>query len=277
MLRNLLVPLVLLAADAGLARAAVKTRNVTYDYEGTTLKGFLAWDDATEGKRPGVLVVHEWWGLNAYARSRARQLAKLGYVAFACDMYGEGKTTEHPKEAGAMAGEVRKNLKTWQGRALAGLKILQDNEHVDARRLAAIGYCFGGSTALELAYRGADLKAVVTFHAALPVADAEQAKAIKAKIMVCHGAADKFIPEATAQKFRAALEDAKVDYQMIYFGGAVHSFSVPGADKHNIPGIAYNAEADHRSWRYMRDLFHEVFAEKGSKTRPARPGASAGR
>ena len=179
-------------------------------------------------------------GAQCLCPSRAEQLAKLGYVAFAADMYGEGKTTEHPKEAGAMSTEVRTNLKVWQGRAQAGLKILQDNKHVDARRLAAIGYCFGGSTALQLAYSGADLKAVVTFHAALPVPDETQAAAIKAKLMICHGAEDTLVPEATIEKFRAGLESAKVDYQMIYFGGAVHSFSVPGADKHNIKGIAYN-------------------------------------
>jgi dienelactone hydrolase len=270
MLRKLLVPVLLLAADVAPAAAAVKTRTVTYEYDGVQLKGFLAWDDVVQGKRPGVLVVHEWWGLNDYARGRARQLAKMGYVAFAPDMYGEGKTTEHPREAGEMATAVRKNVKTWQGRAQAGLKVLQDNENVDPARLAAIGYCFGGSTALQLAYSGADLKAVVTFHAALPVPDEEQARAIKAKVLVCHGAADKFIPEATAVKFRAALEAAKVDYEMIYFGGAVHSFTVKGADKHGNPGMAYNAEADHRSWQAMRGLFHEAF-KAGDKARPPQP------
>jgi dienelactone hydrolase len=265
---RLLLPVLLLAADAGLAHGAVVVQRIKYRYGGVTLQGFLAWDNAIQGKRPGVLVVHEWWGLNEYAEKRAKDLAKLGYVAFAADMYGEGKTTEHPKEAMQFAGEVRKNVKVWQGRARAGLKILRDNPHVDPDRLAAIGYCFGGSTALELAYSGADLKAVVTFHAALPVPDPEQAKAIKAKVMICHGAADKFIPEDTIQKFRAALEEARVDYQMIYFGGAVHSFSVPGADRHKLPGIAYNAEADRRSWRYMQVLFREVFG-KVSRPRPA--------
>src|SRR5262245_64662907 len=122
------------------ARAALQTKEITYNCKGVTLKGYLAWDDAATGKRPGVLVVHEWWGLNDYARKRAEELAKLGYVAFACDMYGDGKTTEHPKEAGQFATEVRNNLKAWQGRALAGLKILQDSDLVDANNLAAIGY-----------------------------------------------------------------------------------------------------------------------------------------
>lgn len=243
-------------------RAEVKTKPISYTYEGTTFKGFLAWDDAGQGKRPGVLVVHEWWGLNDYARKRAEQLAKLGYVAFACDMYGEGKTTEHPKEAGEFAGAVRKNVKSWQGRAQAALKVLQDQENVDATKLAAIGYCFGGSTALQLAYTGADLKAVVTFHAALPVPEADQAKAIKARLLINHGAMDKFIPEETITKFRAALEDAKVDYTMVYLGGAVHSFSVKGVDDKKVAGLAYNAAADQRSWAYMKLLFQEAFGEK---------------
>jgi len=247
---------------APVARAEVKTKVVEYGYDGANLKGYLAWDDAVQGKRPGVLVVHEWWGLNDYARKRAEQLAGLGYVAFACDMYGEGKTTQHPQEAGQMAGEVRKNLKTWQGRAQAGLKILHDSEMVDSKNIAVIGYCFGGSTALQLAYTGADLAAVITFHGALPVPSAEQAKNIKAKVLICHGALDSFIPEETIQKVRAALEEAKVDYQMNYYGGAVHSFTVPGAEKVGMKGIAYNEAADRRSWREMQDLFNEVFGKK---------------
>src|SRR5262249_6156158 len=221
----------LLVWGAPAARAEGKTREVTYTHDGRTFKGHLAWDCAGSGKRPGVLVVHEWWGLNDYARKRAEQLAKLGYVAFACDMYGEGKVTEHPKEAAEMAGTVRKNLKAWQGRAQAALKILQNHEAVDPGRLAAIGYCFGGSTAPQLAYTGADLKAVVTFHAALPVPGEDQAKAVKAKVLICHGAADSFVPEDVIQKFRSAFEKAKVDYQMVYFGGAQHSFTVAGVDR----------------------------------------------
>lgn len=250
------------ACSAAFVRADVKTQTITYEYDGVTLKSYLAWDDAARGKRPGILVVHEWWGLNAYARRRAEQLAALGYVAFACDMYGEGKYTEHPKEAGQMATAVRKNVKVWQGRARAGLDILKKQKQVDPSKLAAIGYCFGGSTALQLAYTGAELSAVVTFHAALPVPEAEQAKAVKARLLICHGAMDKFIPEATILKFRAALEEAKVDYAMVYFGGAVHSFTVKGIDKKGVPGLAYNAAADRRSWAYMRLMFREAFGEK---------------
>ena len=203
-----------------------------------------------------------WWftngGASTITRKRAEQLASLGYVAFAADMYGEGKVTTHPQEAGQMAGEVRKNVKTWQGRAQAALKVLQDHELVDSTKIAAIGYCFGGATALELAYTGADLAAVVTFHGALPVPEPEQAKAVKAKILICHGALDSFIPEATIQKVRDAFEEAKVNYEMNYYGGAVHSFTVPEADKAGMKGIAYNAAADQRSWRAMLRLFGEV-------------------
>jgi dienelactone hydrolase len=259
---NWLLALAMIVVIVAPVRAEIKTRDISYEYGGVTFKGQLAWDDAAKGKRPGVLVVHEWWGLNEYARKRAEQLANLGYVAFACDMYGEGKHTEHPNEARDFATEVRKNVQVWRGRAQAALKVLAEQPQVDADKLAAIGYCFGGSTALQLAYTGADLKAVVTFHAALPIPDAEQAKAIKPKIVICHGAADRFIPEETAAKFRAALEEAKVDYAMVYLGNAKHSFTVKDIDAKGVDGLAYNAEADHRSWQYMRLLFDEVFGEK---------------
>jgi dienelactone hydrolase len=261
MLKPTLLALSLLACAASLAEAAVKTKTVEYNYNGTTLKGFLAWDDTKEGKRPGVLVLHEWWGLDDYARKRAEQLAGLGYVAFAGDMYGDGKTTKHPQEAGQMAGEVRRNLKAWQGRAQAALKVLQEHENVDPKKLAAIGYCFGGSTALQLAYSGADLAAVATFHAALPEPTPEQAKAVKAKVLVCHGADDAFIPAEAIKKFRAALDAAKVDYKFESYPGAVHSFTVPDAGKAGVQGLAYHVEADRKSWQAMLDLFREALGE----------------
>jgi dienelactone hydrolase len=259
MWRTSLLAAVVLTTAVPAAGAAVQTKVITYDHDGTNLKGFLAWDDSAQGKRPGVLVFHEWWGLNDYARDRAKQLAGLGYVAFCPDMYGDGKVTTHPAEAGKMATEARANAKTWLGRAQAGLKVLLNQETVDPKRVAAIGYCFGGSTALLLAFSGADLAAAVSFHGALPVPTAEQARNTKARILICHGALDSFIPEETIQKVRAALEAGKVDYEMIYYGGAVHSFTVPDADKAGVKGLSYNAAADRRSWQAMRDLFHEVF------------------
>jgi dienelactone hydrolase len=260
-MKTAILPIFCLMLNTLVAQAAVQTKNVDYEYDGTKLKGMLAWDDAATGKRPGVLVVHEFWGLNDYAKERAKKLAALGYVAFACDMYGDGKSTEHPDDARTFAGEVRKNVKVWQGRALAGLKILQDNEHVDAKKIAAIGYCFGGSTCLQLAYSGADVAAIVTFHGALPIPDEAQAKAIKGKILICHGADDSFIPEDTIQKVRAAFAKAGTDYQMIYYANTVHSFTVPDADKKMMKGVAYNEKADRRSWQAMRDLFAEALGK----------------
>src|SRR5262249_22152623 len=159
-----------------------------YKHGDLELEGYLAWDDAVSGKRPGVLIVHEWWGLNDYARRRADQLAKLGYVAFALDMYGKGVLLKHPSEAGGRDTPVRSNVKDWRDRAIAGLKVLKSQEQCDASRLAAIGYCFGGSTVLQLAFTGADLKGVVTFHGALTPPSDDEGKQLKAKILICHGA-----------------------------------------------------------------------------------------
>lgn len=246
---------------AGPTQAAVVTKVVEYDADGTKLKGFLAYDDAAKGKLPGVVVVHEWWGLDDYARDRAKQLAEAGYVAFACDMYGEGKTVSHPDDAGKMAKAVRENVKAWRGRAEAGLKQLASQPNVDPTKLAAIGYCFGGSTCLQLAYSGADLKAVATFHAALPTPTADEAKAIKPRIYVAHGADDAFIPEKAVAAFKEALDAAKVKYTFEAFPGVVHSFTVPGADKHMIKGMKYDKAADEKSWKEMLALFKDTLGK----------------
>ena len=243
------------------ASAAVKTEVVEYEFEGTKLKGFLAYDDAKTGKRPGIMVVHEWWGLNDYAKKRAEMLAEMGYVAFAADMYGEGHVTEHPAEAGKMSGEVRKSIKVWLGRANAGLDVLKKNDKVDPKQLAVIGYCFGGSTALQVALSGGDVAAVVSFHGALPIPTAEQAKSVKARILVCHGAEDKFIPDATIEKFRKTLDDAGTKYQFESYPGAVHSFTVKEADAKKLPGMAYQEAADKKSWAQMKALFDQVFGK----------------
>ena len=246
---------------AGTAGAAVQTREIEYEHDGTKLKGVLAYDDAVKGKRPGVLVFHEWWGLDEYEVTRARQLAELGYVAFAADMYGAGKKTQHPDDARKMATEVRMNQSAWLGRAQAALKVLQAQEQADPDQVAAIGYCFGGSTALVLAYSGAPLKAVNTFHAALPTPTPEQARAIKAKIIVAHGADDTFISKESIDKFKAALDGAGVKYEFDAYPGTVHSFTVKEADKKAIKGMAYNEAADTRSWQRMKDLFKETLGK----------------
>ena len=247
------------ALSAAPVAAEIKTKPIEYRDGGVALSGHLAWDDAVTGKRPGVLVVHEWWGLNDYARVRAEQLAKLGYVAFALDMYGKGKLTEHPQQAGQWAGEIRKNTKAWQQRARAGLNILRQQPQADNTRLAAIGYCFGGSTVLQLAYGGEPLRGVVSFHGALPAADATQLKALTAGILVCHGANDAFISAEQIETFRAALNKGNADWQMIYYAGARHSFTNPGADRRGIENIKYDPRADRRSWAHMKAYFAEIF------------------
>ncbi len=260
MLRHLMLSAVACLAIPSFCPAAVQTKTITYKDGDLECKGFLAWDDATSDKRPGILVVHEWWGLDDYARERAKQLAAEGYVAFAADMYGDGKTTEHPQEATKMASTVRANEAAWVKRATQALEVLKSQPQCDATKLAAIGYCFGGSTALQLAFSGADLKAVASFHGALPVPRPEQVKQTKATLLICHGAQDSFIPEETIQKFRAALDAGGADWEMNYYAGARHSFTVKKADSLGIDGMKYDRAADRRSWARMHALLKEKFA-----------------
>ena len=255
---RILTAVAVLAVTAPASRAAVVTKTVEYEFDGVKLKGFLAHDDAVKEKRPGVLVVHEWWGLDDYAKGRCKQLAELGYVAFAPDMYGEGKVVNHPDDSRKMSSMVRENVKVWRGRAEAGLKQLKGQPNVDGTRLAAIGYCFGGSTCLQLAYSGADLKAVATFHAALPKPSEADAKAIKARLLICHGAADFFIPAQAIKDFREALDKAGTKYEFVAYEGVFHSFTVPGADTHNIKGMKYDKKADEDSWKKMLALFKDT-------------------
>jgi dienelactone hydrolase len=240
--------------------AEIKTAKVPYEHNGVKLEGFMAWDDSIQGKRPGVLVVHEWWGLDDYARGRAKQLAQLGYVAFALDMYGAGKLAKHPADAQKFAGEIRANIDNWLARANAGLAQLQASELVDKDRIAAIGYCFGGATVCQLAYHQAPLRGVVSFHGSLPVPTKEQAEKLKASILICHGAADGFIPAEQIEKFQATMDAAGADWMFIEYAGARHSFTVPAADKHGIEGIKYDAKADARSWKHMELFLKEVLA-----------------
>ena len=248
---------------AGTAPAAVVTKTVEYEHDGTKLKGFLAYDDATKDKRPGVLVFPEWWGLNDYAKDRAKQLAQMGYVAFAADLYGDGKVIDvaHPQDAQKMAMALRANVKTWRGRAEAALKQLTSQPNVDVTKVAAIGYCLGGSTALQLAYGGADLKAVATFHAALPVPTPEESKTLKAKFYIAHGAADTFIPDKAVAAFKAAMDSGGAAYTLDAFPGGVHSFTVPDADKAKNPGMKYDKDADEKSWKKMQELFKGAFGK----------------
>ena len=261
MMRRLMMALMMVLLTSVSAPAAVQTKTVTYQHGELECRGFLAWDDAVEGKRPGVLVVHEWWGLDEYARQRATQLAKLGYIAFAADMYGEGKTADHPDNARQMATTVRMNVENWRMRATAAVDVLKSQPQCDSNKLAAIGYCFGGSTAIQLAYAGSDLKAVASFHGALPTATEAEAKATKARILVCNGGSDTFIPEAAIKSFRESLDKSGAKYDFVSYPGVVHSFTVPGADARNIPGMKYDQQADEDSWKRMTKLFAEQFGK----------------
>jgi dienelactone hydrolase len=247
--------------------ASIETKEMTYSEGGTTMKGFLAWDDAISGKRPGILVVHEWWGLNDYARSRAKQLAKLGYAALAVDVYGEGKVADHPKDAGALSGSVMKDPKVALARFQAAMDTLKSQPMVDPEKIAAIGYCMGGAIVLNAARQGVDLDAVASFHGALGGLLPIQ-KPIKAKILVCHGEADSFIPSETVAAFRKEMEGAGADFKFIAYPGAKHGFSNPAADESGKKfgiDLAFNKDADAESWKELQALLRSVFPESKSE------------
>jgi dienelactone hydrolase len=256
---KLTVCLALILLMASAAQSEIVTEPVIYNHGAAELEGYLAWDNALEGKRPGVLVVHEWTGLNDYAKRRCRQLAEMGYVAFAVDMYGKGIRPQTPEEASKQAGIYRSDRELMRARVNAGLDVLLNNELCDRDRVAAIGYCFGGGTALELARSGAPIAGVVSFHGNLDTPDPTVAKNIQCKILVCHGADD---PHVTWDQVRAFIDEmraADVDYQFIAYSGAVHSFTNPNSGNDPSRGAAYNPVADRRSWQHMKVFFDELF------------------
>jgi len=241
--------------------AAVQGKEVAYTADGVTMKGYLAWDDAVTGKRPGVLVVHEWWGHNDYARQRARMLAELGYTALAVDMYGEGKTATHPKEAGAFAGEVRKNAAGAKARFLAAQELLKREDSVDAERMGALGYCFGGSVVLDMARQGVDLKAVASYHGGLSTPTPAQPGQVKARVISFTGADDPMIPATQVETFRQEMTQAGADFTTVVYPGVKHSFTNPQADAYGkqfgLP-LAYDATADKDAWTKTRILLRET-------------------
>ena len=248
------------AVTASAALGAVQTRAIEYKDGDVVLEGYLAWDDALTGRRPGVLVVHEWWGLNDYPKQRARQLAEMGYVAFALDMYGKGLTATTREGAGALAGKLRNDRPLMRRRAAAGLEVLRKQDLVDPARIVAIGYCFGGTAVLELARSGAEVAGVVSFHGGLDTPDPADARRIKAKVLVLHGAADPGVPPEQVKAFQESMNAAGVDWHMVSYGGAVHAFTNPAAGNDPSKGAAYDAKADRRSWEAMKAFFAEVFA-----------------
>lgn len=241
------------------AGAELHTETVEYKHGDTVLVGYLAYDSAIEGKRPGVLVVHEWWGNNAYSKRRAKELAGLGYIAFALDMYGKGIIAKDTKEAGALARTYRNDRRLMRERANAGLEVLRKHELTDTKRMAAIGYCFGGTAVLELARSGAPLAGFVSFHGGLDTPDPGDTENIKGKVLVLHGGDDPNVPTELMAAFQDEMRRAGVDWQVYIYGGAVHSFSNPDSGNDKSRGVAYDEKADKRSWEAMKIFFAEIF------------------
>ncbi len=244
------------------AHAAVHGKEISYEAEGVKLKGYVAYDDEVKGKHPGVLVVHEWWGLNDYARKRARMLAQRGYTALALDMYGDGKQAHHPDDAQKFSSEVSKNEALAKARFEAALALLKQQQDVDADNIGAIGYCFGGSIVLNMARIGEPLKVVESFHGGLKTMHPAEPGVVKARIASFTGEADPFIPAEQVAAFRAEMDKAGVNYQVVTYPGVLHSFTSPEANrlgkKFKLP-MAYNAAADKDSWSKGMVLMSEAF------------------
>lgn len=241
------------------AKAEMQTKMVTYEQGGTVLEGYVAYDDAFSGPRPGVLIIHQWMGLTDYEMMRARMLAELGYVAFCADIYGQGVRPQTMEEAAAQAGKYRADRALMRARAQAGLDALKAQPQVDPLHTAAIGYCFGGGVALELARSGADLQAVVSFHGNLDTPNPADAANIRCKVLACHGAADPHVTLDQVVAFANEMNAAGVDWELNMYGNAVHSFTQKDAGDDPSLGAAYNEAADRRSWAAMQQLFAEVF------------------
>lgn len=239
----------------------IKTEDITYKADSVTCKGFVAYNEKLQGKRPAVLIVHEWWGLNDYAKNRAKQLADMGYIAVAVDMYGDGKTADNPNEAKALSALFYAHPDLMKSRLEAALNKLKEFPQTDPANVAAIGYCFGGSVVLNAAAQGADLKGVASFHGGLEGIKPDK-KLLKAKVLVCHGAADKFVPQQQVDAFKKSMDSVGADYTFKAYPNATHAFTNPQATeigkKFNMP-IEYNAAADSASWNDMKSFFARIF------------------
>ena len=252
------------SGSAGGGSNNIHTEEVEYAAGGVTLRGYLAYDASIKGKRPGVLVVHEWWGHNEYARQRARMLAELGYTAIAVDMYGSGKTADHPSDATKFMNEVLENMERGEARFNAALGILKRHPETNPERIAAIGYCFGGGVVLHMARTGADLRGVASFHGSLGSSHTPEPGSVKAKVLVLHGAEDRFTTPEQIEAFKREMKAGRVDYRFITYPGAMHSFTNPDADRFaerfDMP-LKYNEKADRLSWEEMKGFFEEIFSE----------------
>lgn len=251
--------LVVFLMFTSVAHAEIKTQAVEYQSDGQSFTGYLAYDDSLSGKRPGVLVFHEWWGLGEHEKNSARKLAELGYAAFVVDMYGTGKLTDKPEQAKAWMQEVTTDVEWWRERAQNGIKQLQKQAMVDDKNIAAIGYCFGGGTVLQLAFGESDLKGVVSFHGSLPIPAQESYGKITPRILVAHGNADGFVPREIVNKFQLTLDEADAKWEMITYGNVRHSFTNPKADSRGIEALKYDAYADKHSWQAMQNFLSTLF------------------
>jgi len=241
------------------SHSAIKKEVVEYKHGDVVLKGYLVYDNLLKSKRPGILLVHEWWGQNKYSKSRAEQLVNLGYVVFVVDMYGNGKVTDKAKEAKELSEPFYEDRQLMRERAAAGLEVLQNFKKVDPNKLGVIGYCFGGTVALELARSGANLDAVVSFHGGLSTPDSAGASNIRGEVLVLHGAADPFVPKEEVDKFIEEMNHADITWQLYQYSGAMHAFTNPEANLFKLEGVAYNLKADKRSWEAMRTFFYDIF------------------
>lgn len=243
--------------------AKVQTQEITYNGGGSKLKGYLAYNDSFSEKRPGILVIHEWWGHNKYARNRARKLAGLGYTALAVDMYGNGTVASHPKKAGELMREAFKNWDRSKTRFNAALKVLQEHKTVDPSKIASIGYCFGGAVSLRMARGGADLVGAVAFHGSLPLEPMIKKGSLKASVLIINGSEDSFLKADTVALFMRQMYEANVDLIYINLKGVKHSYTNPDANKlsqkFNIPNLVYDKLADDRSWQEMQQFFTRIF------------------
>jgi len=257
-MKNIMLLVLFIMACPSLARASLKTKIIEYKQGTAILEGYLAYDDSFTGKRPGVLVVHEWMGLNDYARMRADMLASLGYVAFAADIYGKGIRPQTVKDAADLSSQYKNDRLLLRKRVNAGLDALKIQTNVDPSRLAAIGYCFGGTAAMELGRSGADVKGIAIFHGGLSTPTPQDAKNIKADVLVLHGADDPFVLAQEVAAFEQEMKDDKVRYKLIKYPGAVHGFT-NSSNRGEIAGALYNADADQGSWQEMKVFFSRIF------------------
>lgn len=242
-----------------LAEAAIVKKNYDYNLAGKKYEGYLAYDDTKKGPMPGVLVAHNWMGVTDETKSKVDQLAELGYVAFAVDIYGKDVRPKNVEEASALSSGFKKDRIPLRNRMHQGLKVLREQKNVDKTKLAVVGYCFGGTAALELARAGGDVKAIVSFHGGLDSPRPADGAKIKGRVLALHGADDPFVPAVELTAFEEEMRKNKVDWQLIKYGGTVHSFTEKAAGNDNSKGAAYNAAADRRSWEAMRDHLAEVF------------------